>query len=97
MERLPEWFGAFGVTVDASSTDVPPALREAMRDWFDAPSRPMFALPMSGGEDDAAWQLAVTYYVAEHWDVQASGLDTVHFVAKIEGRPNLRKFWTSNR
>ena len=34
---------------------------------------------------------------AEHWDVQASGLDTLHLVAEIEGGPNYRKFWTSNR
>jgi hypothetical protein len=52
---------------------------------------------MSGGEDDAAWQLAVIYYVAEHWDTQARGLDSVHLVAEIEGGPNFRRNWTSNR
>jgi hypothetical protein len=97
MERLPAWFGTFGVTIDAPLTEVPAALRAAMRDWFDDPQRPMFALPLAGGEANAAWQLAVAYYVAEHWDIQARGLDSVHFVAEIEGRPNFRKNWTSNR
>jgi hypothetical protein len=97
MEQLPAWFSTFGVTIEAPLAGVPAGLQAAMRDWFDDPERPMFVLPMAGGEANAAWQLAVVYYVAEHWDTQARGLDSVHFVAEIEGRPNFRKNWTSNR
>jgi hypothetical protein len=57
----------------------------------------MYAFKMRGGEDNAAWQLAITAYVAEHWDVHARGLDTLHFVAAIDGEPNFRQNWTSNK
>lgn len=97
MERLPEWFAAFGVSIDADATQVPEPLRAEIQDWFGDPVRPMFALPMSGGEPNAAWQLAVTCYVAQYWETQARGLDSIHFVASIDGGPNFRKNWTSNR
>ena len=35
--------------------------------------------------------------IAEYWDTQARGVDTVHFVANIEGGPNFRKHWSSNK
>ena len=97
MERLPEWFATFGVSVDADAAQVPEPLRAEIRDWFGDPTRPMFAPPMSGGEPNAAWQLAVVCYVALYWETQARGLDSIHFVASIEGGPNFRKNWTSNR
>lgn len=97
MDQLPAWFGTFGVTIGAPTAEVPAILRAEMHDWFGDPGRTMFALPMSGGEPNAAWQLAVVYYVAEYWDTRASGLDSMHLVANIEGEPNFRKNWTSNK
>lgn len=96
IDRLPEWFGHFGVSV--GPPEIPsPAFREQVRDWFDDPDRRTFLLPLSGGEPNAAWQLAVVCHVAQHWETQARGLQDVHFVASIEGKPNVRKNWTSNR
>lgn len=97
LDKLPEWFAHFGVIVDQTSSEVPTQLRAEMHDWFDQPDRLMYAYRVSGGESNAAWQLAVLYYIAEYWDINARGLDDIHFVANIDGQPNFRKFWTSNR
>lgn len=97
MDRLPEWFASFGVSLGADVAELPEETREGMRDWFGDPDRPMFAFPMSGGEPNAAWQLAVTYYIAEYWDIHARGLDTLHVVAEIDGRPSFRRNWTSRK
>ncbi|WP_205679170.1 hypothetical protein, partial [Aquisphaera insulae] len=97
VEQLPEWFNAFGVSVASAQNSIPSIIQSAMHDWFDDPTRLMVAFRLSSDPDIAAWQLAVTHYVAEYWDVHARGLDTVHFVAEIEGCPNFRKYWTSNK
>ncbi|WP_165074889.1 hypothetical protein [Paludisphaera rhizosphaerae] len=97
MERLPEWFATFGVSLDANAAQAPEPLQAEIQDWFGDRTRPMFALPMSGGEPNAAWQLAVACYVGLYWETQAKGLDSIHFVASIDGGPNFRKNWTSNR
>ena len=97
IDRLPEWFATFGVVVDPSLLTLPNELRAEMADWFGDPSRPMFAFRMSGGEDNAAWQTAVVYYVAEHWDTTVPGLDSVHVVSAIEEVPCFRRNWTSNK
>jgi hypothetical protein len=57
----------------------------------------MFGFRMSGGEDNAAWQTAVVYYVAEYWDTQIRGLESLHFIANIDGEPCFRRNWTSNK
>ena len=36
-------------------------------------------------------------HIGEHWDVSTTGLDTLHFLANMDGKPNTRQFWTSNR
>ena len=95
MDQLPGWFDAFDVEITTPALEPPKPLREEMHDWFSNPDRTLFAFRMSGGVPNAAWQLAVVYYVAEYWDVHARGLDSVHFVANIEGKPNFRKNWTS--
>jgi hypothetical protein len=46
---------------------------------------------MTGGIENAAWQTAVEYYVAEYWDRQVSGLDSMHFVTSIDGAPCFRR------
>ncbi|TWU14657.1 hypothetical protein CA54_35260 [Symmachiella macrocystis] len=97
LDQLPVWLSYFGIDLDLSSSVVPQELRDEMHDWFDDPDRTMWAFPISGGEPNAAWQLAVIYYIALHWDVNITGLNNIHFIANIEGRPNFRKNWTSNR
>jgi hypothetical protein len=97
IEELPKWFAKFGVELDPEPITTSPAFREEIAGWFDAPTRPMLAYRLQGGEDNAAWQMAVAYYIAEYWDTQTRGLDTVHFVASIEGQPCYRRNWTSNR
>jgi len=97
IDKLPEWFAKFGVNITSSPSEPPSVLRNEMCAWFTDPARSMWVVRMEGGEANAAWQLAVIYYVAEYWDVHARGLDSVHFVANIEGRPNFRKNWTSNK
>lgn len=97
LEQLPEWFDAFGVCVDNSPCDVSEVLGDEMPQWFTDPSRTIFGFRMSGGEDNAAWQTAVAYYVAEYWDTQVRGLQSIHVVANIEGEPCFRKNWTSNK
>ena len=97
VEELPDWFRAFGMTIDHSLMEPSSELRAEMTDWFSDPNRKMFAMPISGGESNAAWQLAVIYYIAEHWAVSERGIDSIHFVANIEGKPCFRKNWTSNK
>jgi hypothetical protein len=97
LDQLPRWFDAFGVAIEGPLPEVPAGLREEMGDWFGDPDRPMLAFRMTGGEANAAWQLAIIYYIAEYWDTHARGLDTVHLVADIEGHPNFRRNWTSRR
>lgn len=97
MDRLPDWFHAFGISVAPPCSETLPTLRQEMRDWFDDPGRLMHALPMTGGEEDAAWQLAAVCYVAQHWETKARGLNSVHLLANVEGGPNFRKNWTSNK
>jgi hypothetical protein len=97
LQDLPDWFQTFGVHVEKSSCDVQETFGNAMDDWFSDPGRRKFRFWMSGGEDNAAWQTAVVYYVAEYWDTQVRGLDSVHFVANIEGAPCFRRNWTSNK
>ena len=97
VDELPDWFAAFGVRVEAFPPRLWAALREHWESWFSDPARTLLAFRVSGGEDDAAWQTAVTYYIAEYWDTQVRGLDSVHFVADIDGRPCFRRNWTSNK
>ncbi len=97
MDQLPEWFAPFGVRVNWPPTEPPDVLRDEMQGWFDNPGRRMWTVRIKGGIPNAAWQIAVVYYVAEHWDTQVRGLDSVHFVANIEGKPHFRRNWTSNR
>jgi hypothetical protein len=97
LERLPEWLGAFGVKSLSEPASPPPLLRDEIHDWFGNPSRTMFAVPIEEGVENVAWQLAVTYYIAEYWGTHAKGLNGIHFVANIEGQPNFRKNWTSNK
>jgi hypothetical protein len=96
-ECLPEWFKTFGVHVDESPCDVHDTLGHAIDDWFTDPTRKMFGFRLSGGEENAAWQTAVVYYIAEYWDTQIRGLDSLHFVANIDGAPCFRRNWTSNK
>jgi hypothetical protein len=95
--QLPDWLASFGVKTLGAADEPRGPLRDEMRDWFGNPGRPMLAIQIEGGVDNAAWQLAVIYYVAEYWDTHARGLNSVHFVANIEGQPNFRKNWTSNK
>ena len=95
IDQIPTWFETFGV--DVLETEIPETLTGEISCWFDDPRRPMYAFEMRGGEDNAAWQMAITAYVAEHWDVHALGLDTLHVVAAIDGEPNFRQNWTSNK
>ena len=97
LEQVSDWFETFGVRTSDAPVPIPSGLRDEMTTWFGNPGRPILALELQEGEDNAAWQLAVTYYIAEFWDVNAPGLDSVHFVAAIEGEPNFRKNWTSNK
>jgi hypothetical protein len=76
IDQVPAWFETFGV--DVLETEFPETLTDEISCWFDDPKRHMYAFKMRGGEDNAAWQLAITAYVAEHWDVHARGLDTLH-------------------
>lgn len=95
-DRLPEWFRTFGV--DAGPAEpVSDELRTVMSDWFDDPQRPMWRHRLEGGIDDAAWQLGVVNYVADHWSIQERGLDSVHLLATVEREPGFRRYWTSNR
>ncbi len=95
-DRLPEWFRTFGV--DAGPAEpVTDELRTLLSEWFDDPQRPMWRHRLEGGIDDAAWQLGVVNYVADHWSIQERGLDSVHLVAQVEREPGFRRYWTSNR
>lgn len=94
--QLQKWFATFGMTVE-ESMPVSAAWRIAMSEWFGDAQRPMSVHRIRGGPDDAAWQLAVTNYVADHWSIQERGLDSVHVLACIERAPGLRRYWTSNR
>lgn len=97
IDRLSDWFDTFGVRISSVPVETPSSLAEQMSDWFDHPRRQMFVFAMQDGEDNAAWQLAVTYYIAEFWDTNARGLDSLHFVAAIDGEPCFRRNWTSNK
>ena len=97
MEKLPEWFKSFGVQIDSTPCDIPKTLANVMTDCFSDPTRSLFGFRMSGGEDNAAWQTAVVYYIAEYWDTHIRGLQSLHFVANIDGAPCFRRNWTSNR
>ncbi|WP_165246186.1 hypothetical protein [Paludisphaera soli] len=97
LDHLPGWFATFGVLVEGPAPEVLPRLRGEMSDWFAEPSRPMFAFSVSGGQDDVGWQLAVACYVAQYWEIEARGLDSIHLLTDIEDRPNFRANWTSNK
>ena len=97
IENLPEWFGTFGVQVDMTPCNVQEMFADVMTDWFSDPTRTLLGFRISGGEDNAAWQTAVVYYVAEYWDTHVRGLQSLHFISNIEGAPCFRKNWTSNR
>lgn len=96
-DRLPEWLNAFGIT--ATSDLVPPSelMMDEMREWFFNTNRPMCILRIQGGLDNAAWQTAVLIYIASYWNLLDRGLQDVHFVARIQGSPNYRRKWTSNK
>ena len=94
--HVSEWFSGFDVKVGPAK-QVPKEMRAAMSDWFDDALRPMQIHQISGGVDDAAWQLAVVNYVADHWSIQERGLNSVHLIARIEREPGFRRYWTSNR
>jgi hypothetical protein len=97
LDDLPDWFETFGVRIDIMPIDVQQTLNTEIDGWFSDPNRKMFGFRMSGGEDNAAWQTAVVYYVAEYWDTQIRGLDSLHFIANIDGEPCFRRNWTSNK
>lgn len=97
IDQVPAWLSAFGVNVADPPFAPPVGLREEMRDWFSDPQRTLLTFRLIGGEPNAAWQLAVIYYVAEYWATQTRGLQSLHFVSSIEGEPNFRKYWTSNK
>jgi hypothetical protein len=96
MHELPSWFLHFGISV-AGPCELSPGIRLEMCDWFEDANRPMYAFEVSGGMDQAAWQFAVLTYIAEYWDVNAKGLDSLHMLANIESKPNFRRHWTSNK
>ena len=97
LDEIPTWYAGFGVQANQLEGELNLPFQREIRNWFDNPDRLKFFFSLSGGENDASWQLAVTYYIAEYWDTHIKGLQNVHFVADIETRPNFRQFWTSNR
>jgi hypothetical protein len=97
LESLPKWFATFGIEAEPSPCELPLALHSEMVTWFSDPARVMFAFRIFGGEENAAWQTAVTYYIAEYWDTTVRGLDSLHFLARIDEKPCFRRNWTSNK
>ncbi|TWU07571.1 hypothetical protein [Stieleria varia] len=97
IELLPQWFAEFGVTLSSDSVDTRERLKGVAVNWFADPHRPMFSFAMSGGVANAAWQTAVTYYIAEYWDTRVRGLDSMHILTNIDGKPSFRRNWTSNK
>ena len=93
LENVAEWFAAFEVSVQASP--VPDAVQEKISEWFDPPERKLFCFRLNGGVENAAWQLAVTAYVATHWWTRWHGLEAMHFLTEIEGKPEFRSHWTN--
>lgn len=91
------WFQSFGVETENIESDIYDILGDELTSWFSQLDRKLYAFSMSGGEENAAWQTALVYYIAEYWDTRYRGLDSLHFVANIDGKPCFRKNWTSNR
>jgi hypothetical protein len=91
VESVPEWFAAFGV--GAQACPVSAVVKEKTSEWFDPPSRNLLCFRLNGGVENAAWQLAVTSYVATHWWTKWHGLEAMHFLAEIEGKPAFRSHW----
>lgn len=97
LDRLPEWYAPFGVRVCTEPGPPPPHLLEEMQNWFGNPNRNLIAVRIEGGVNTAAWQTAVLSYIGSFWNLNERGLDTLHFITRIEGQPNYRKNWTSNK
>jgi hypothetical protein len=97
LDSLPGWLAGFGIECEPAPCEISDELHAEMKSWFGDPSRTMFAFRILGGEENAAWQTAVVYYVAEYWDTIVRGLDSLHFLARIEEEPCFRRNWTSNK
>jgi hypothetical protein len=93
VEMVPEWFSAFGVA--AAACPVPDVVQKKTSEWYDPPLRNLFCFRLNGGVENAAWQLAVTAYIATHWWTVWRGLEAMHFLAEIEGKPEFRSNWTN--
>ncbi|MFO1022009.1 MAG: hypothetical protein U0903_15150 [Planctomycetales bacterium] len=91
LESLTRWLDKFGLYVLEGPAD-PSNLREEMQDWFSDPGRKLFTVHITGGLENAAWQVAMISYVARAlWGRQAKELEAVHFLANIQGQPNFSK------
>jgi hypothetical protein len=93
VESTFDWFGDFGVAAEACP--VPDNLLKKISHWYDPPSRDLLCFRLNGGVKNSAWQLAVTAYVANHWWTNWHGLEAMHFLAEIEGKPEFRSHWTN--
>lgn len=95
LESVSEWFAEFGI--DAEICPISDAVKSQVVGWYDEPMRPTLFLRMAGGIENAAWQLAVTSYVAAHWWTQWHGLEAMHFLCEIEKKPSFRPHWLNPR
>ncbi|MEZ6072495.1 MAG: hypothetical protein R3C10_20090 [Pirellulales bacterium] len=88
-----DWFGALGIK--AKKCPLSGQLTSGIAGWYDRSLDKMLVYQLSGGEENAAWQLAATSYVATHWWTKWRGLESVHLLADIQGKPVFRPNWTN--
>lgn len=91
---LPEWSRTFGV--DARRLDGPPAeVRQETDPWFTNAGYESAWFHASCEDTGLGYQFAVVVYIGNHLrHVAGAAMDSMHLIARIEGRPNFRHRWT---
>jgi hypothetical protein len=97
LRQIPEWSRAFGVEVRRLG-DAPSEVLVETAPWFAGDDNESAWYSATCGDSGLGFQFAVLVYVGNHLrHVAGAAMDSMHLVARIEGRPNFRCRWNRRR
>jgi hypothetical protein len=91
--ELPTWALQFGLDVSRIA-GVPQALREETSDWFRNPGQTFVWYVVRDCKPLVGYCFAIVVYLALHLrEIAGRRMRSMHMLAGIEGKPNVRKLW----
>jgi hypothetical protein len=97
LDQIPEWSRAFGVDLRRLD-DVPSEVLAETDPWFTGDEHESAWYSATCADSGLGFQFAVVVYVGNHLrHVAGAAMDSMHLVARIEGRPNFRHRWNRRK